>query len=94
MISTSGRKKVFGKYRSVLRPDECQRIMLPGKHRYLMPLDDEMRGRIMSLARPYPKRVESAASGTTDLQSVRGGANPTSTLSSLIELDGGADATR
>lgn len=40
------------------------------------------------------KRVESAASGTTDLQSVRGGANPTSTLSSLIELDGGADATR
>jgi hypothetical protein len=28
----------------------------PGKHRYLMPLDDEMRSRVAPLARPYPKR--------------------------------------
>ena len=29
-----------------------------GKHRYLMPLDDEMRKQIQPLARPYPKRAK------------------------------------
>jgi len=27
-----------------------------GKHRYLMPLDDEMKKRILPLSKPYPKR--------------------------------------
>jgi hypothetical protein len=35
-----------------------------GKHRYLMPLDDAMRKQIQSLAKPYPKCVTSAGSGT------------------------------
>lgn len=30
------------------------------KHRYLMPLDEEMRNKVKSLARPYPKRVKQA----------------------------------
>jgi hypothetical protein len=30
------------------------------KHRYLMPLDEDMRQRIMPLAKPYPKRVKQA----------------------------------
>ncbi len=34
------------------------------KHKYLMPLDDAMRKQIESLAKPYPKRVTSADSGT------------------------------
>lgn len=37
-----------------------------GKHTYLMPLDAEMRERILPLAKPYPKRVKQA---TTDDQS-------------------------
>lgn len=52
-----------------------------GKHKYLMPLDDDMRARIAPLAQPYPKRAGSAASGTPDLQSGRGGATPTPALS-------------
>ena len=56
-------------------------IKTPPKHRYLMPLDDEIRARISSLARPYPKRAGSADSGTTDFQSGRGGATPTPALS-------------
>lgn len=32
-------------------------VDVPGKHRYIMPLDDEMRARILPLAKPYPKRV-------------------------------------
>jgi hypothetical protein len=34
----------------------------PGKHRYLMPLDAEMRAKILPLAKPYPKRAGSIAS--------------------------------
>lgn len=80
MISPTGFKKVFGKYRKVLTPVECKRIRLPGKHRYLMPLDDEMRARIAPLAKPYPKRAGSADSGTSVVQTGGGGANPTSAL--------------
>jgi hypothetical protein len=81
MISSTGIKKVFGSYRKVLRPEDCVKISMPGKHRYLMPLDDEMRARIAPLARPYPKRAGSADSGTTDFQSGGGGATPTPALS-------------
>lgn len=59
----------------------AKRIIASIKHRYLMPLDDEMRKQIEPLRKPYPKRVRSADSGTPDIQSGRGGANPTRTLS-------------
>lgn len=39
-----------------------------GKHRYLMPLDDEMRARILPLAKPYPKRAKQAMDGDQPLQ--------------------------
>jgi len=80
MISKTGKKKVFGKYRQVLRPTDCERIRMPGKHRYLMPLDDEIRQRIEPLRKPYPKRVRSEDSGTAGNQPVGGGAIPTRTL--------------
>jgi len=47
------------------------------KHRYLMPLDDEMRKRIAPLAQPYPKRVKKQDS---ECPSELGGAVPTDTL--------------
>ena len=34
-----------------------------GKHKYLMPLDDETRQRILPLSKPYPKRAQQAISG-------------------------------
>lgn len=52
------------------------------KHRYLYPLDAEMRARIEPLSQPYPKRAGSADSGTPDNQSGGGGASPTSALCS------------
>lgn len=58
------------------------------KHRYLMPLDRDIRDRIASLSRPYPKRVGSADSGTSGFQPERGGANPTPTLSESSEHGG------
>ena len=36
-----------------------------GKHRYLMPFDDEMRKQIEPLRKPYPKRVRSVDSDTS-----------------------------
>ena len=47
------------------------------KHRYLMPLDDEMRKQIEPLRKPYPKRDKQAI-GNDQLHS--GGAAPTVTL--------------
>lgn len=35
-------------------------VLVPGKHRYLMPLDAEMRKKILPLAKPYPKRSKQA----------------------------------
>jgi hypothetical protein len=53
-----------------------------GKHKYLMPLDDEMRAKITPLAKPYPKRVKKQDS---EHPSELGGAVPTDTLHSSIE---------
>ena len=55
-------------------------VNIPGKHRYLMPLDAEMRERIIPLAKPYPKRVRSDTSDTPGDQPGEGGAAPTLTL--------------
>lgn len=62
------------------RQIELYRVPNAGKHRYLMPLDDEIRQRIEPLRKPYPKRVRSEDSGTAGNQSAGGGANPTRTL--------------
>ena len=51
------------------------------KHKYLIPLDDEMRAQVAPLSRPYPKRAGSADSGTPAHQAGGGGATPTPALS-------------
>ena len=64
MVSKDGKIKVQGVYRKCWRVDQCKPVEKPGKHRYLMPLDDEMRQRIISLSKPYPKRDKQAMTGT------------------------------
>lgn len=51
-----------------------------GKHRYLMPLDAEMRKRILPLAKPYPKRTKDQAASFPD---ALGGETPTRALQTL-----------
>ena len=58
----------------------ARRVVTPPKHKYLMPLDDEMRQRIEPLRKPYPKRERSAENGTPGNQSGGGGVNPTRSL--------------
>ncbi len=77
VASESGIKSQYGRRTRVIKPSEGRKIILPGKHRYLMPLDDAMRARIAPLAQPYPKRVKQA----TDAHPASGGgAAPTHTL--------------
>lgn len=71
--------KNFGRGPMTL-PAGASKIVVPGKHKYLMPLDDDMRSRILPLAKPYPKRVESIDSDVPAPQAGEGGATPTSTL--------------
>lgn len=59
---------------------KAERVVAGFKHRYLMPLDDEMRRKIEPLRKPYPKRERSADSGTPGNQSGGGGASPTRSL--------------
>ncbi len=54
---------------------------LEGKHRYLMPLDAEMRAKLLPLAKPYPKRCAGRVDGDSPaVQAGEGGSSPTSAL--------------
>jgi hypothetical protein len=63
MVSKTGLAQVQGRTRNVWRHDQCTPIERPGKHRYLMPLDEAMRAQIAPMAKPYPKRVKQAMTG-------------------------------
>lgn len=52
------------------------------KHRYLMPLDIEMRSRILPLSKPYPKRAGGDTKDTAGHQPAEGGSTPTPALHS------------
>lgn len=56
-----------------------------GKHKYLMPLNPEIRRRILPLAKPYPKRATSIDSDAADIQSAEGGATPTVALNEVAD---------
>lgn len=45
----------------------AERVMLPGKHRYVLPLDKQIRRRVLKLAQPYPQHL--AVEGSTVIRS-------------------------
>jgi hypothetical protein len=55
------------------------------KHVYIMPLDAEMKARILPLAKPYPKRVKDQ---DVEYPSTLGGETPTHTLQTLEIANG------
>ena len=76
-LHPSGFKNHWGRPVKCLKPADCRKETFPGKHKYLMPLDDEMRRRIGPLRKPYPKRDKQAIGPD---QGHSGGAAPTVTL--------------
>lgn len=79
-VSEKGWRIQSGQVRKAVKPSECDIVNTCGKHRYLLPLDKEMRSSIQCLSQPYPKRAGSVDSGTPGLQPGWGGANPTPAL--------------
>lgn len=53
-VTKSGYIIEFGRRRQCPTEDECEIVNVPGKHRYLMPLDKAMRRRVSRMAKPYP----------------------------------------
>lgn len=76
-------KKVSQNIQGARKLDKnAKAIEIAGKHRYLMPLDDEIKNKILILSKTYPKRVkEQESKNPFDL----GGATPTHTLHSSFE---------
>lgn len=74
------RRQAYSLY-GTTRPPGSFNVPAGGKHKYLMPLDDEIRKRIEPLRKPYPKRVTSIASDVPAIHAGEGGATPTVTLS-------------
>jgi hypothetical protein len=66
--------------RDGLKRNSVRYVIKPGKLRYLMPLDNQMRLQIEKLRKPYPKRAVSIENDVTDFRSEEGGVNPTTAL--------------
>jgi len=73
-IDSLGVKQSIAEVRRCLDAN-AKEFRTKGKHKYLMPLDAEMRERILPLSKPYPKRVKQAM---TDILSEQrqGGTDP------------------
>jgi hypothetical protein len=81
-VSATGYKRQYGDYRRVPKINDWERVPVGGKHRYLYPLDDDMRRQIEPLRKPYPKRLPAneAIQDAPGDQSGMGGASPTRSL--------------
>jgi hypothetical protein len=53
---TGGQVRQFGRLTDTIPIAECVAVTMPGKHRYLYPLDRATRRRVQKLAQPYPIR--------------------------------------
>ena len=82
-VSEKGFNIQQGAIRKTPKPSECKKIPCAGKHRYLMPLTDDMKTKVSKLAKPYPKRASSKDNVATSFQEVEGGEIPTDALQLL-----------
>lgn len=75
----------FGKGKNSVAkvPIGAMKVTTPGKHRYLYPLTEATRQRILPLARPYPKRAGSIVVDALASHAGEGGAEPTPALHTL-----------
>ena len=62
---------------------KAARVSSGFKHRYLMPLDLEMRSKVIKLAKPYPKRLTRAKGQDVGYPLTLGGSTPTCALQTL-----------
>jgi hypothetical protein len=63
-------------------PRGAERVITPGKHRYIWPFDTEMREKVEALRKPYPKKpcAGSVEGDASTVQVEEGGSIPTPAL--------------
>ena len=79
-VSEKGWNIQQGQQRKTVKPSDCKIIKTLGKHRYLMPLDYEIRKQITLLAKPYPKKTMRGKEQDAGCPSALDGATPITTL--------------
>lgn len=67
---------------------KAERVIVAGKHKYVMPLDPEMRRQVVPMAKPYPKRTNCAGSIGSDVPAAQAGEGGASPTPALQESDG------
>ena len=77
-VHSKGIRQTINDVRKYLDPNATL-FMTSGKHKYLMPLDDDMREQIEYLRKPYPKRVKQAIG--SDQEPAEGQHLPTRSIS-------------
>ena len=60
-VDASGYNTQFGQRKAVPRPKECQLIVMPPKHKYIYPIDVNLKTKLLTLALPYPKRPKDSS---------------------------------
>lgn len=58
VVATSGIVRQFGRATRSIPRSSVEPVELPGKHRYVLPLDRGMRRRLVPRCEPYPRAVE------------------------------------
>ena len=76
-------RQVYSLY-GTTRPNGSTTVPATGKHKYLMPLDAEMRECILPLAKPYPKRAGSSLVEHPTSGGEAGGSIPTPALQNPV----------
>jgi hypothetical protein len=79
-VSNTGFKIHCGIKTRCPKPSDMQEVIVEPKYKYLMPLDSEMRKRILPLSKPYPKRAGGDTTDTPADQAGEGGSTPTPAL--------------
>lgn len=77
VVTPTGYNRQFGAIKRAWRSDVFAKVLLPGKHLYLLGLDRPTRRAVSALAKPYPAPCASGIDGdTTDFRSVGAGSTP------------------
>lgn len=86
MVSKTGYGVQFGKATTMAKTADMQRISIPGKYRYLLPLDKAMRRRVAHRSLPYPPKlaVEASAGDAPTYPVGEAGSTPADRSTSLI----------
>lgn len=68
------------KYKGMERSPDVTIVKGSSKHRYVLPLTVDMRKRLETFRKPYPKRATSVAGDTSAIHAEKGGSTPTVAL--------------